>query len=98
MAQGEKTIPEIERTEDQAEVPVEAQRRTEARKDTLALRMEELAEAQAQTERIMAKFSRGMDAFRQEAWGPSGMTDYALEKDAYRALPAFLLREHGCCA
>ena len=101
----------------------EAQARTEARVDTLAVRMEELVEAQARTEarigelveaqsrtearverlaeaqerteQTVEKLARGLDTLRQEVGGLSRTMGYALENDAYRALPDFLLREHG---
>jgi chromosome segregation ATPase len=79
----------------------QAQARTETRVDTLAMRMEELAQAQARTERTVEKLAQGMDEFRQEltglrqeVGGLSRTVGYALENEAYRALPQFLMRVH----
>ena len=88
---------------------VEAQGRTEARLETLTVRMGELAEAQARTdqrmgelveaqgrtEQALEKMAEGMDALRQEVGGLSLTMSYALENDAYRALPDYLSRNHG---
>ena len=66
----------------------DAQARTDAR-------IGELADAQARTEKTVAKLARGLDTLRQEVGGLSRTMGYALENDAYRALPDFLLRAHG---
>ena len=80
----------------------QAQNRTEVRMDTLAGRMEELAQAQVRTEQAVEKLTlgieemrQGMNGLRQDLGGLSRSVGYALENDAYRMLPAFLLREHG---
>ena len=83
------------RTEVRMEELAQAQGRTEVRMDTLAGRMEELAQAQGRTEQVVEKLIRGIDGLRQETGGLSRSVGYALENDAYRALPAFLEREHG---
>lgn len=59
----------------------QAQQRTEQR-------MEELA-------REMKVFARGLDQVRADVGGLSRSVGYALENEAYRMLPAFLLRQHG---
>ena len=59
------------------------------------VRMEELAQAQVRTERAVEKLTRGIDGLRQEMGGLSRSVGYALENDAYRMLPGFLERAHG---
>ncbi len=66
----------------------EAQKRTEQRVDTLAMRMEELAQQ-------VSIVARGLTQVRSEVGGLSRSMSYALENEAYRMLPAFLSREHG---
>ena len=91
-----------ERTEARMEELAQAQGRTEAR-------MEELAQAQGRTEKAVEQLARGMEEFRQEMGefrqgllgvrqelgGLSQTVGYALENEAYRGLPAYLLRAHG---
>lgn len=87
----------------------EAQNRTEQRLEELAQaqarteqRLEELAQAQARTEQSLRELTSevrmlvgGLSDVRAELGGLSRSTAYALENEAYRLLPAFLLREHG---
>ncbi len=87
----------------------QAQQRTEQRVDTLAMRMEELAQAQQRTEQHMNMlamrmdelaqemklFARGLTQVRADLGGLSRSVGYALENEAYRMLPAFLLRQHN---
>ncbi|MEW6572217.1 MAG: hypothetical protein AB1374_01070 [Bacillota bacterium] len=65
----------------------EAQKRTEQR-------VEELAEAQKRTEIEIGKLARELRDTKTEVGGLARSMAYALENEAYRALPAFL-KEHG---
>ncbi|MGQ9814564.1 MAG: hypothetical protein ACUVR3_05360, partial [Candidatus Roseilinea sp.] len=87
----------------------QAQQRTEQRMDALTLRMEELVQAQQRTEQRMDALTlrmeemtdavkivaRGLDQVRADVGGLSRSVGYALENEAYRMLPTFLLRQHG---
>jgi chromosome segregation ATPase len=75
----------------------QAQKRTEQRVNTLAVRMEELAfhmeklaEAQQETSLELARLSRAHGNTRSQLGGLSRTMAYALENEAYRMLPAFL--------
>ena len=80
----------------------EAQKRTEQRVDTLAVRMEELAGEMRilarglnETRAEVSGLARGLNDTRAEVGGLARSFGYALENEAYRALPAFLARRHG---
>ncbi|GIV85764.1 MAG: hypothetical protein KatS3mg052_2771 [Candidatus Roseilinea sp.] len=77
-----------QRTEQRMEELAQAQQRTEQRMDMLAMRMEELAQE-------MKLFARGLIQVRADLGGLSRSVGYALENEAYRMLPAFLLRQHN---
>lgn len=66
----------------------DAQRRTEQR-------MGELADAQKRTEHALQLLAQGLTDTRAELGGLSRSVSYALENEAYRALPAFLKERHG---
>lgn len=80
----------------------EAQNRTEQRLEELTQAQGQLAQAQARTEQSLRELTGevrvlvgGLSDVRAELGGLSRSTAYALENEAYRLLPAFLLREHG---
>jgi DNA repair exonuclease SbcCD ATPase subunit len=73
----------------------EAQKRTDERVGVLAQRMEELAEAQKRTEESVRSLAQGLQDTRSEVGGLSRTISYALENEAYRALPAFLKARYG---
>ena len=55
----------------------------------------ELAVAQQRTEAEVEKLTSVVGDIRSEIGGMSRSMSYALENEAYRALPAFLLENHG---
>ena len=55
----------------------------------------ELAVAQLRTEAEVEKLTSSVGDIRSEIGGMSRSMSYALENEAYRALPAFLLENHG---
>ena len=55
----------------------------------------ELAVAQQRTEAEVEKLTSSVGDIRSEIGGMSRSMSYALENEAYRALPAFLLENHG---
>ena len=55
----------------------------------------ELAVAQQRTEAEVEKLTFAVGDIRSEIGGMSRSMSYALENEAYRALPAFLLENHG---
>ena len=55
----------------------------------------ELADAQLRTEAEVEKLTFAVGDIRSEIGGMSRSMSYALENEAYRALPAFLLENHG---
>jgi hypothetical protein len=77
----------------------EAQKRTDERLGILAQRMEELAEAQKRTEARVGELASDVRVLtaglRAEMDGLSRSVSYALENEAYRALPAFLKARYG---
>ena len=77
-----------QRTEQRMEELAQAQQRTEQRMDALTLRMEEMTDA-------VKVVARGLDQVRADVGGLSRSVGYALENEAYRMLPTFLLRQHG---
>lgn len=79
-----------------------AQQNTEKRVDRLSVAMEELAVTQQNTEKrvdslavAMEKLTSVVGDIRSEIGGMSRSMSYALENDAYRLLPAFLLDKYG---
>jgi DNA repair ATPase RecN len=85
------------RTEQRLEELAEAQARTEQRLEELAeaqarteQRLEELAEAQRRTEESVRALARGLSETRSELAGLGRQFGYALENEAYRALPSLL--------
>lgn len=73
----------------------EAQKRTESRVEELAEAQKDLAEAQKGTEVSVKKLAQGLDETRREVGGLSRSMGYALENEAYRALPQFLKTQYG---
>ena len=57
--------------------------------------VKELAVAQLRTEAEVEKLTSAVGDIRSEIGGMSRSMSYALENEAYRALPAFLLENHG---
>lgn len=57
--------------------------------------VKELAVAQQRTEAEVEKLTFAVGDIRSEIGGMSRSMSYALENEAYRALPAFLLENHG---
>ena len=55
----------------------------------------ELAVAQQRTEAEVEKLTSAVGGIRSEIGGMSRSMSYALENEAYRSLPAFLLENHG---
>ena len=87
----------------------EAQKRTEARLDSLTQRVEELAEAQKRTEaRVeelaeaqkrtevsVKELAEGLKQTRIDLGGLTHTVGYTLENEAYRALPHLLKRDYA---
>ncbi len=98
----EKLAEAQKRTETRVEELAEAQKRTEMRVEELAeaqkrteMRVEELAEAQKQTQQELQLLAKGLRETRGELGGLSRSVGYALENEAYRALPRFLKEHYG---
>ena len=77
-----------------------AQQRTESRVDKLAIAQQEMAVAQQEmavalqeTAVNMSKMSQAISGLGNEVGGLSRTMSYALENEAYRALPTYLERE-----
>ena len=73
----------------------EAQERTEQTVNRLSQRMDTLAQAQERTEEALQLLARGLSETRSEVAGLGRQFGYALENEAYRALPAFLRQRHN---
>lgn len=91
-----------QRTEERIDELAQAQQRTEERVNDLATDMQELTRVvaglgQQMTEMSlqMTKMSGQIGDMRSEMGGMSRSMAYALENDAYRSLPAFLLEHYG---
>lgn len=83
------------RTELRVEELAEAQKRTEQRMEELARAQEALARAQEESQRQIQELARQMGEMRRELGGLGRSMAYALENEAYRMLPAFLLQKYG---
>jgi len=81
-----------QRTEQRLEELAEAQQRTEQALGQLSERVDQLTEAQQRTEQEIRLLARGLSETRSELAGLGRQFGYALENEAYRALPR-LLRE-----
>jgi len=86
-----------QRTEQRVGQLAEAQQRTEQRLEQLAeaqqrteQRLEQLAEAQRRTEEELRTLALGLNQTHSEVAGLGRQFGYALENEAYRALPALL--------
>jgi len=89
LAEAQKRTEErLTRVEIAVEKLAEAQKRTE-------MRVEELAEAQKQTQQELQLLAKGLRETRGELGGLSRSVGYALENEAYRALPRFLKEHYG---
>ena len=91
-----------QRTELRVEELAQAQQRTEQRLEQLAQaqqrteqRLEQLAQAQQRTEQVVRTLVRGLADTRAELGGLARSVGYALENEAYRALPRFLAERYG---
>jgi hypothetical protein len=90
------------RTDVSMKAMAEAQARTDVSMKAMAeaqartdVSMKALADAQARTEQVVANLAIGLDDLRGEVGGISRTIGYALENDAYRALPRFLEAQYG---
>ena len=72
-----------------------AQNKNSSQIENLTAAIKELAIAQQRTEKQVAKLTSATSDIRSEIGGMSRSMSYALENEAYRALPAFLLDKHG---
>ena len=72
-----------------------AQDKNSSQIENLTAAIKELAIAQQRTEKQVAKLTSTTSDIRSEIGGMSRSMSYALENEAYRALPAFLLDKHG---
>lgn len=72
-----------------------AQERTSTQLEEMTTVIKELALAQERTEKQVEKLTSATSDIRSEIGGMSRSMSYALENEAYRALPAFLLDKHG---
>ena len=84
-----------QRTELRVEELAQAQQRTELRMEELAQAQRELTQAQQRTEEAVRTLAVGLQETRSEVGGLSRSMSYALENEAYRALPAFLQGRYG---
>jgi uncharacterized protein YukE len=73
----------------------QAQKRTEQAVETLTRGIDELRQEMTEGRQEMTGMRQEMTGVRQEVGGLSRSVGYALENEAYRALPAFLARAHG---
>ncbi len=73
----------------------EAQKKTEARLDSLTAKVEELAEAQKRTEEELGKLIRAHKKTREMVGGLSHAVGYRLEDEAIWALPMLLKQDFG---
>lgn len=72
-----------------------AQEETSSQLEQLSFVVKELAAAQQRTETQVEKLTSVVGDIRSEIGGMSRSMSYTLENEAYRALPAFLLNNHG---
>ncbi len=72
-----------------------AQERTSNQLEEMTAVVKELALAQQRTEKQVENLTSATSDIRSEIGGMSRSMSYALENEAYRALPAFLLDKHG---
>lgn len=84
-----------QRTELRVEQLAQAQQRTEQRLEQLAQAQRDLAVAQQRTEQVVRTLVRGLADTRAELGGLARSVRYALENEAYRALPRFLAERYG---
>lgn len=83
------------RTEQRMDELAEAQKRTEQSVDLLSTRMDELAVAMVRLATAQEQTDAGVKATRSEMGGLAKSFGYALENEAYRALPGYLQSEHN---
>lgn len=84
-----------QRTEVKMTELAEAQQRTEAKMADLSIAQRELTEAQKRTEEVVQTLVYALKDTREELGGLSRSMSYALENEAYRALPAFFQATYG---
>ncbi|MFQ5616349.1 MAG: hypothetical protein ACE5GO_07820 [Anaerolineales bacterium] len=84
----QRTEAKVGRLAEAQERLIEAQQRTEAK-------VGQLAEAQQRTENSLNTLTQVVTGMKQELGGLSRSMGYALENEAYRALPGFLQTHHG---
>ncbi len=82
------------RTEIRVEELTEAQRGSEKRLTRVEVVLEELAEAQKRTEIEVQKLAKGLDNTNSNVGGIARSLGYALENEAYRALPGILKEKY----
>lgn len=82
------------RTEQRVEELAEAQNKTEKRMDSLTQRVEELAQAQKKTEKQVQALAGELKRTRKEIGGLAITVGYTLENQAFKSLPALLLRDY----
>jgi len=73
----------------------QAQKKTEERVGRLEAVVEELAQAQKRTEMEIQGLTRELKKTRSELGGLASSVGYALENEAFRALPSFLGEKYG---
>lgn len=72
-----------------------AQEESQRQIQSLARAQEALARAQEESQRQIQELARQMGEMRRELGGLGRSMAYALENEAYRMLPAFLLQKYG---
>jgi hypothetical protein len=84
-----------EKTSSQIKNLTAAQEKTSGQVAEMTAAIRKLALAQERTEKQVEKLTSATSDIRSEIGGMSRSMSYALENEAYRALPAFLLDKHG---
>ncbi len=83
------------KTEERVEELAQAQMKTEERLDRVEKAIGELAQAQKRTEMEIQGLTRELKKTRSELGGLASSVGYALENEAFRALPSFLGEKYG---
>lgn len=89
-----ETHSEVATKDDMAEVKTAIHELTQAQNRTEQW-MNELAQAQNRTEQRMNELAQAMKDLARQVGGLARSSSYALENEAYRQLPAYLLEQHG---
>ena len=96
MAESQKTMGvTLEAVVESLKAMAVTQEKTTTRLDELTATVKELAVAQQRTDAQVEKLTSVVGDIRSEIGGMSRSMSYALENEAYRALPAFLLDKYG---